>query len=282
MINQHLIRRLRYFNAAVPRLAEKPTEIAHAYGVWPDADGGLIRSGFLSEGDREALIALARDGSAAGCVTRRANALALLDKHELSGSGRGSLVRRRHDPRLVRAVRTGRRRGLSRFEMSGSPGKMSSEQAAALKAWVTARLPRSTRDVCAWIAREFGLVYEGLIMLLRRPGPEYHKPEVISRKLDQQTQKAFIASYENLMNPRRRRGRGVRDAVHPTHAARPVGCWAPEKQKLAIEHDERALACWAFPISARGGLVDTARSIWRAAKPSRRSGCWNRWNCCTP
>ena len=25
------------------------------------------------------------------------------------------------------------------------------------------------------------------------------------------------------------------DAVHPTHAARPVGCWAPEQEKLAIE-----------------------------------------------
>jgi hypothetical protein len=25
------------------------------------------------------------------------------------------------------------------------------------------------------------------------------------------------------------------DAMHPTHAARPVGCWAPKKQKLAIE-----------------------------------------------
>ena len=25
------------------------------------------------------------------------------------------------------------------------------------------------------------------------------------------------------------------DAVHPTHAARPVGCWAPAKEHLAIE-----------------------------------------------
>ncbi len=25
------------------------------------------------------------------------------------------------------------------------------------------------------------------------------------------------------------------DAVRPTHAARPVGCWAPKQQKLAIE-----------------------------------------------
>src|SRR5271170_5423236 len=40
---------------------------------------GMIRGGFLSVEDRNKLIALARDGSAASRVTRRANALVLLD-----------------------------------------------------------------------------------------------------------------------------------------------------------------------------------------------------------
>ena len=39
----------------------------------------MIRGGFLSVDDRNKLIALARDGSAASRVTRRANALVLLD-----------------------------------------------------------------------------------------------------------------------------------------------------------------------------------------------------------
>jgi transposase len=39
----------------------------------------MIRGGFLIEEDRKALTALARDGLAAGRVTRRANALVLLD-----------------------------------------------------------------------------------------------------------------------------------------------------------------------------------------------------------
>jgi hypothetical protein len=39
----------------------------------------MIRGGFLSKEDRTRLIALARDGSAAGRVTRRANAMVLLD-----------------------------------------------------------------------------------------------------------------------------------------------------------------------------------------------------------
>ena len=39
----------------------------------------MIRSGFLSAEDRNRLTALARDGSVASRVTRRANALVLLD-----------------------------------------------------------------------------------------------------------------------------------------------------------------------------------------------------------
>jgi hypothetical protein len=44
-----------------------------------DSDWLMIRGSFLGEEDRKKLIALARDGSAASRVTRRANALVLLD-----------------------------------------------------------------------------------------------------------------------------------------------------------------------------------------------------------
>ena len=70
-------------------------------------------------------------------------------------------------------------------------------------ALVSTTLPRSTRHVGAWIEREFGLEYQsrsGQIALLHRLGLEYHKPTVIPRKLDEAKQKAFIESYENLMN----------------------------------------------------------------------------------
>src|ERR1700693_2413527 len=51
-----------------------------AFGGGSDSDGRMIRGGFLIEEDRIAVIALARDGLPAGRVTRRANALVLLDK----------------------------------------------------------------------------------------------------------------------------------------------------------------------------------------------------------
>ena len=63
-------------------------------------------------------------------------------------------------------------------------------------------------------------------------GSNTAKPEAIGRKLDVQKQKAFIEAYENLLN-----SMGSDEAVHPTHAARPVGCWAPAKENLAIQHN---------------------------------------------
>jgi transposase len=116
---------------------------------------------------------------------------------------------------------------------------LSAAQEDDLKAWVGATLPRTTRQIGAWIAQEFDVVYEsrsGLIALMHRLGLEYHTPTVIPRKLDEEKQKAFIASHEKLLNSLADNEAVLfADAVHPTHAARPVGCWAPKQEKLAIE-----------------------------------------------
>src|SRR6202044_3832338 len=117
--------------------------------------------------------------------------------------------------------------------------KMTPLQCGALKAWVGATLPRTTRHIGGWIAKEFGLVYEsrsGLIALMHRLGLEYRKPQLISRQLDEEKQKAQIAKYEDLLNSKGDDEVVVFvDAVHPTHAARPAGCWVPKEQQLAIE-----------------------------------------------
>ncbi len=200
----------------------------------------MIRGGFLGEEDREKLIALARDGSTASRVTRRANAVVLLDA--------GWSCREVADALLLDddTIRSWRKlfeqrgiEGLTSFEMGGSAGFLSAAQEDDLKAWVAATLPRATRQAGAFIEQEFGLVYEsrsGLIALLHRLGLEYHKPNEIPRKLDEEKQKAFIASYEKLMNSLADDEAVLfMDAVHPTHAAQPVGCWAPSQEKLAIE-----------------------------------------------
>ena len=76
----------------------------------------------------------------------------------------------------------------------------------------------------------------GLIALLNRLGMEHRKPKAISRKLDPQKQVAFIKAYENLLNQLEADETVIfADAVHPTHAVRPVGCWAPKEMQVAVE-----------------------------------------------
>ena len=168
-----------------------------AFGGGSDSDGRMIRGGFLIEEDRKALIALARDGLAAGRVTRRSNALVLLDKGMSCQQVAEVLL---FDDDTIRGwyelFEQSGVEGLSHFDVGGSSSKMTPLQCGALKAWVGATLPRSTRHIGAWIAKEFGLVYEsrsGLIALLHRLGLEYHKPEVISRKLDLSTPEEITA-----------------------------------------------------------------------------------------
>jgi transposase len=211
-----------------------------AFCILADSDGGMIRGGFLGQEDRNKLIALARDGSAASRLTRRANALVLLDHGWSCQEVAGALLL--NDDTIRGWLKLFEQRGiegLTSFDMGGSASFLNATQEDALKVFVSATLPRSTRHVGAWIEQEFGLVYEsrsGLIALLHRLGLEYHKPSAIPRKLDAEKQKAFIESYEKLLNSLGDNEAVLfADAVHPTHAARPVGCWAPKQEKLAIE-----------------------------------------------
>ena len=200
----------------------------------------MIRRGFLSPVDRADLIALAKDGSATHRLARRANALVLLDAgYNFRQVAEVLLL----DDGTIRAwhkmFAEGGLEGLTRFEPGGSACQMSDEQQNKLKALVASALPGSTRHIGAWIEKEFGLVYagrSGLIALLNRLGLEYQKPQVIPRKLDEDKQRAFIAAYEELLNALPENAAVLfADAVHPTHAARPAGCWAPRCGKLAIE-----------------------------------------------
>ena len=64
---------------------------------------------------------------------------------------------------------------------------------------------------------------------------EHRKPKTVSRKLDPEKQAAFIKSYEELLNHLDADEAVLfADAVHPTHAVRPVGCWAPKDTPIAV------------------------------------------------
>ena len=200
----------------------------------------MIRDGYLSPEDRADLIAVAREGFAAHRLARRANALVLLHDGWSCERVAAALFLDDDTIRRWRALfLEDGLEGLTRFESGGGASRLSKMQETALKSWIAGTLPRSMRQVGGYIKREFGVVYEsrsGPIALLHRLGLEYSKPETIGRKLDAQKQRMFIEAYEKLLN-----SLGpveavlFMDAVHPTHAARPVGCWAPAKENLAID-----------------------------------------------
>jgi transposase len=199
----------------------------------------MIRAGFLDPESRKDLTELARDGSAAHRLARRANALVLLDDGMSCGDVAKVLLL--DDD----TVRTWHRlyeedgiEGLASFGYEGGACRLSDAQQDKLKGWIAATLPRTTREVGAWIETECGITYEsrsGLIALLHRLGMEHRKPKAVSSKLDPDKQDAFIKTYNALLN---HMGDDEAvlfgDAVHPTHAVRPVGCWSPKDTPLAV------------------------------------------------
>jgi transposase len=156
----------------------------------------MIRAGFLDPESRSDLIELTRDGSVAHRLARRANALLLLDDgmscEEISEVLflDDDTIRTWHRLYLEEGID-----GLASFGHEGRTCRSSDAQQDKLKAWITETLPRTTREVGAWIETECGITYEsrsGLIALLHRLGMEHRKPKPVSSKLDPDKQAAFI------------------------------------------------------------------------------------------
>jgi transposase len=236
----------------------------------------MIRGGFLPSEDRTDLIALARDGSVAHRLGRRANALVLLDDG-LSCEAVAKLLFVDDD-----TIRSWRQlyeedglEGLTRFEAGGSACQLSGEQQETLKAWVHATLPRTTREVGAWIEKEFGAVYEsrsGLIALLHRLGLEYHKADVIPRKLDGSDIALNLGS-EDRRKPWRRcslnRSR-QEGTLGQSWLAMAQKSWStPRKQyPRTSSRDTRRPHLWKYPGSKNSGKeVPRQRNLVVALSP---------------
>jgi len=233
---------MRRLNPKIPlfyRDSVKTRKACVDMGRWLDSGANMIRPGFLSTAERGALTAVARDGLAEHRVARRANAIILLDDGWNCDEVASALLL---DDDTVRAwfrVYEGQGlAGLSEFGHEGSSCPLTHEQQTALRAFVTAGVPRSSNAIGAWLRKNYELDYShsGLIALLHRLGFVYHKPVRVPRKLDEARQRAFIDSYDKLLN-RLEPDESVVfvDAVHPTHQARPAGCWAPKDVTIGIE-----------------------------------------------
>ena len=200
----------------------------------------MIRPGFLEESARNELTRLARNGTVEHRLARRANALILLDRGLSCVDVAavllldGDTIRGWHSRYKEAGLKS-----LAEFGYRGSAPRLTDAQQDRLRAWITETLPRTTREVGAWIEAEFGIVYDsrsGLVKLLHRLGMEHHRPQEIARKLDPAKQVAFIAFYTTLLKQMQADDVVLfGDAVHPLHEVRPVGCWAPAGTALAVQ-----------------------------------------------
>ena len=116
-----------------------------------DPAGGMIRGGFLSVSQRMELLALLRSGRVEQRLARRANVLLLLDDGWSCEKVAEALYL---DDDTLRGWRktydASGLLGLERFEGGGSSSRLDRMQEEALKAWIAARLPCSTRQVGAY------------------------------------------------------------------------------------------------------------------------------------
>src|SRR3954453_8971505 len=108
----------------------------------------MIRGGFLSDAERQALTAMARDGLAEHRRARRANAIVLLDKGWSCARGAGALLFEDDTEReWFQHYETRGWAALSRFGHEGSSCRHTLEQQAPLQNWITGQLPRSPRNL---------------------------------------------------------------------------------------------------------------------------------------
>src|ERR1700694_1531382 len=125
-----------FYHEGIPRLHENPASPLAKRGE-SDSTGLVIGPGFLDSESRQDLIELARDGSAAHRLARRANALVLLDDG-MSCEPVAKVLLLDDD-----TIRTWHRlyeeegiEGLASFGYEGSACRLSGEQQDKLKVWI--------------------------------------------------------------------------------------------------------------------------------------------------
>ena len=121
---------------------------------------GMIRGGFLDPNIRADLIALVRDGKAETRLTRRANALLLLD----DGMSCEAIAKVLYldDDTIRYWYQLYGEKGLiwlADFGYQGRACELTAAQQDGLKDWVAQTLPRTSTTVGEWIEKSYGVSY---------------------------------------------------------------------------------------------------------------------------
>jgi transposase len=189
---------MKGYRLYAPTLREPEKPLANRF--YRDSSRCMVRGGFLDPETGRDLTELARNGSAAYRLARRANALVLLDQSMSCGDVAKVLLLDDDTVRIWhRLYEAEGIEGLAGFGYEGSACRLSDAQPDKLKVWITETMPRTTREVGAWIETECGATYESPSSLIALPRRlvEHRKPQAISSKLNPVKHAAFIKQYDN-------------------------------------------------------------------------------------
>jgi transposase len=196
--------------------------------------------------DRVEVRAVGRDG-----LARRANALALLDDG-MSCEAIAKVLLLDDD-----TIRTWYRlyeedgiEGLATFGYEGGACRLSEEQQDRLKVWISDTLPRTTREVGAWIEKECGIEYQGrsgLIALLHRLGMEPLQSPFMAARFPKRAVLRVTSAWRKGSSTRCGCWTIIRSlsAGHPKNAwsaSAVTSCWARVRSHAIEEAPQRSTA----------------------------------------
>lgn len=126
----------------------------------------------------------------------------------------------------------------------GSESKLTEEQSQALSRHLSETTYLKVRSICAYVQREFGVVYSraGMTVWLQVHGFVFKRPKKIPGKLDPQQQEAFVKEYERLkvaLKPDEEIY--FVDAVHPEHQSQAVCGWIKKGVQKTLQSTGKQL-----------------------------------------
>lgn len=128
-------------------------------------------------------------------------------------------------------------KGKLKPENGGSDSKLSAEQTAFLISQLSDNLFHHTRDVIAFVARKWNIIFSvpGMNKWLHRNGFTYKKPSGVPHKFSKEKKRQFIEYYEELKTTVGDEPVLFIDGVHPTQATKISYGWIRKGQKKAVK-----------------------------------------------
>jgi len=119
--------------------------------------------------------------------------------------------------------------GLLDDNYSGGTCKLSEEQSSVLIAELTCKIYLSSKEICKFVERKFGVQYspEGLVHLLHRLGFVYKKTKQVPGKADAEAQEKFLQEVYVKLKASMKAGDKLYflDGVHPQHNSMSTYGW---------------------------------------------------------